>query len=82
MRTFAIIVLSLVYASTLAGCKDQVYGMGLVPQSVKGDEHHVRVFNVWKASDAQPLADRWCLKHNKKAVFSRSAPITMIFDCV
>ena len=66
----------------LAGCQNQVYGLGLVPQNVTGDEHSVSVFNVWKASDAQPLADRHCLKYDKRAVFSRSAPITMTFDCV
>ena len=82
MRTTAFFAFSVVCLSALAGCKDQVYGMGLVPQNVTGDEHHVSVFNVWKATDAQPLADRWCLQYDKRAVFSSSAPITMIFDCV
>ena len=68
----------------LAGCasENQVYGAGVVPQSVTGDENGVSIFNVWTANDAQPLADRHCLQYDKRAVFARSAPITMIFDCV
>ena len=66
----------------LSGCQNQVYGAGLVPQSVTGDEYGVSVFNVWKAIDAQPLADRHCAQYGKRAIFASSAPITMMFDCV
>ena len=76
------VVAGIVGVGLLSACQNQVYGVGLVPQNVSGDEHSVSVFNVWKATDAQPLADRHCLQHDKRAVFARSAPITMIFDCV
>lgn len=76
------IIAGIVAFGLLAGCQNQVYGLGLVPQNVSGDSHSVSVFNVWKATDAQPLADRHCLQYDKKAIFARSAPITMTFDCV
>jgi hypothetical protein len=75
-------VIGLICVAFLAGCENQVYGAGLVPQSVTGDENSVSIFNVWSANDAQPLADRHCLQYEKRAVFARSAPITMTFDCV
>lgn len=68
--------------ATLQACENQVYGAGLIPQNVSGDENGVSVFNVWSASDAQPLADRHCRQHDKEAVFDHSAPITMFFKCV
>ena len=76
------VIIGIVGVGLLAGCENQVYGLGLVPQNVSGDENSVSVFNVWKATDAQPLADRHCSQFDKRAVFARSAPITMMFDCV
>lgn len=80
MKIAPVVALGLIVV--LAGCQNQVYGAGLIPQNVQGDESGVSVFNVWKATDAQPLADRHCAEFGKRAIFAKSAPITMFFDCV
>ena len=77
-----LIVISCI-AFALTGCGDpnQVYGLGVVPQSISGDENSVEVFNVWSGGDAQPLADRHCRQYDKDAIFQRMRAITAIFTC-
>ena len=67
----------------LTGCagKNQVYGLGMVDQEVKGDENQVSVWNVYSAGDAYPLAMKHCSKFGKTAVFDRSSMITAYFKC-
>lgn len=63
------------------GGDNQVYGLGVVPQNVGGDENKVSVFNVWSATGAKPLADRHCRQYGKEAVFSGMSAITAHFTC-
>jgi hypothetical protein len=69
---------------TLGACsnENQVYGLGVVPQSVTGDENAVSVFNVWSAGAAMPLAERHCQNYGKRASYERMSGITAIFSCV
>ena len=80
---FKTIVLLTAAALTLSACgnPDQVYGAGLVPQKITGDENSVNVFNVWSAGDAMPLASRWCDKYDKTPVFVNMSLISANFDC-
>ncbi|CUH60248.1 hypothetical protein THS5294_01537 [Thalassobacter stenotrophicus] len=66
---------------TACGNPNQVYGLGLVPQSVTGDENGVSVFNVWDAGAAQPLASRHCREYDKEAIFQRMQAISAVFTC-
>jgi hypothetical protein len=77
-----LIVISFI-VSALTGCsgQNQVYGLGVVPQSISGDKKGVEVFNVWSGGDAQPLADRHCRQYDKDAIFQRMRAITAIFTC-
>jgi len=68
---------------TVSGCSspNQVYGLGVVPQNVTGDENSVSVFNVWSAGDALPLALNHCVQYKKLPEFERMGPITAYFKC-
>ena len=46
MRLIAICSCMLIFL-TACGNSNQVYGLGLVPQKVTGDENSVTVFNVY-----------------------------------
>lgn len=80
MRLIAICSCMLIFL-TACGNSNQVYGLGLVPQKVTGDENSVNVFNVYSAGDAFPLASKWCSKYDKKAVFEKMSVISANFNC-
>lgn len=79
LRTVGLVLVAVM----LSGCgnPDQVYGLGVIPQNVTGDENSVSVFNVWSGGDALPLAERHCQQYDKSAVFERMMGITAEFSC-
>lgn len=77
---FLTLAASLALLSACGG-PNQVYSAGMIPQNVTGDASKVSVFNVWTAGAAQPLADRHCAQHGKRATFERMSGITAHFAC-
>jgi len=81
MKKPLIMVISALYLSACSS-ENQVYGLGVVPQNVTGDEKSVSVFNVWSGGDALPLAERHCQQFGKRAVFEKMSGITANFSCL